>query len=42
MITKEKHPLRVLSFRDHEISGLRPPAAPSRVSHFLAVISGLT
>jgi hypothetical protein len=29
MITKEKHPLRVLFFRDHEISGLRPAAAPS-------------
>jgi hypothetical protein len=23
MITKEKHPMRVLFFRDHEISGLR-------------------
>jgi hypothetical protein len=28
MITKEKHPMRVLFFRDHEISGLRPAAAP--------------
>jgi hypothetical protein len=24
MITKEKHPMRVLFFRDHEISGLGP------------------
>jgi hypothetical protein len=24
MITKEKHPMRVLFFRDHEISELRP------------------
>jgi hypothetical protein len=24
MITKEKSPMRVLFFRDHEISGLRP------------------
>jgi hypothetical protein len=32
MITKEKHPMRVLFFRDHEISGLRPAAAPSPVS----------
>jgi hypothetical protein len=31
MITKEKHPMRVLFFRDHEISGLRPAAAPSPV-----------
>jgi hypothetical protein len=29
MITKEKSPLRALFFRDHEISGLRPAAAPS-------------
>ncbi|MFZ2048633.1 MAG: hypothetical protein WAV12_31915, partial [Trebonia sp.] len=29
MITKEKSPMRVLFFRDHEISGLRPAAAPS-------------
>jgi hypothetical protein len=29
MITKEKHPMRVLFFRDHEISGLSPTAAPS-------------
>jgi hypothetical protein len=35
-------PLRVLFFRDHEISGLRPAAAPSPVSRFLAVISVLT
>jgi len=27
MITKEKHPMRVLFFRDHEISGLGPPGA---------------
>jgi hypothetical protein len=27
MITKKKHPMRVLFFRDHEISGLRPAAA---------------
>jgi hypothetical protein len=32
MITKEKHPMRVLFFRDHEISGLRPATAPSPVS----------
>jgi hypothetical protein len=32
MITKEKHPMRVLFFRDHEISGLRPAAAPSPVN----------
>ena len=31
MITKEKSPMRVLFFRDHEISGLRPTAAPSQV-----------
>jgi len=31
MITKEKSPMRVLFFRDHEISGLRPAAAPSLV-----------
>jgi hypothetical protein len=31
MITKEKSPMRVLFFRDHEISGLRPAAAPLRV-----------
>jgi hypothetical protein len=29
MITKEKSPMRVLFFRDHEISGLGPAAAPS-------------
>jgi hypothetical protein len=29
MITKKKHPMRVLFFRDHEISGLRPAAALS-------------
>jgi hypothetical protein len=27
MITKEKHPMRVLFFRDHEMSGLRAAAA---------------
>jgi hypothetical protein len=27
MITKEKHPVRVLFFRDHEISGLGPAGA---------------
>jgi hypothetical protein len=32
MITKEKSPMRVFFFRDHEISGLRPAAAPSPVS----------
>jgi hypothetical protein len=32
MITKEKHPMRALFFRDHEISGIRPAAAPSPVS----------
>jgi hypothetical protein len=32
MITKEKSPMRALFFRDHEISGLRPAAAPSPVS----------
>jgi len=32
MITKEKSPMRELFFRDHEISGLRPTAAPSPVS----------
>jgi hypothetical protein len=31
MITKEKSPMRELFFRDHEISGLRPAAAPSPV-----------
>jgi hypothetical protein len=31
MITKEKSPMRALFFRDHEISGLRPAAAPSPV-----------
>jgi hypothetical protein len=30
MITKEKSPMRVLFFRDHEISGLRPAAARDR------------
>jgi hypothetical protein len=29
MITKEKHPMRVLFLRDHEISGLRPTALSS-------------
>jgi hypothetical protein len=29
MITKEKSPMRVLFFRDHEISGLRPAGAAS-------------
>jgi hypothetical protein len=29
MITKEKSPMRELFFRDHEISGLRPGAAPN-------------
>jgi hypothetical protein len=28
MITKEKHPVCVLFFRDHEITGLRLAAAP--------------
>jgi hypothetical protein len=28
MITKEKSPMRVLFFRDHEIRGLRPAVAP--------------
>jgi hypothetical protein len=32
MITKEKHPMRVLFFRDHEISGLRLAATPSPAS----------
>src|SRR5271165_6256758 len=32
MITKEKHPMRVFFFRDHEISGLRLAIAPSPVS----------
>jgi hypothetical protein len=27
MIAKEKHPIRVLFFRDHEISGLGPGGA---------------
>ena len=27
MITKEKSPMRVLFFRDHEISGFGPPGA---------------
>jgi hypothetical protein len=30
MITKEKHPMRVLFLRDHEISGLSPPLRPRR------------
>jgi hypothetical protein len=30
MITKEKSPMRVLFFRDHEISGLRRPPRPRR------------
>jgi hypothetical protein len=29
MITKEKHPMRVLFLRDHEISGPGPAVAPS-------------
>jgi hypothetical protein len=29
MITKEESPMRVLFFRDHEISGLRAAAAPA-------------
>jgi hypothetical protein len=33
MITKEKSPMRVLFFRDHEISGLRPALRPRRFSH---------
>jgi hypothetical protein len=36
MITKEKHPMRTIFFRDHEISGLRPSAAPSPVSRPVA------
>ncbi|MFY9864292.1 MAG: SAM-dependent methyltransferase [Trebonia sp.] len=32
MITKEKSPMRVLFFRDHEISGLRPAAAARSLS----------
>jgi hypothetical protein len=33
MITKEKSPIRILFFRDHEISGLRP-AARQGPQHF--------
>src|ERR1700733_4782508 len=32
MITKKNRPMRAIFFRDHEISGLRPTAAPSPVS----------
>jgi hypothetical protein len=36
MITKEKHPIRMLFFRDHENSELRPAAAGARAGaqHF--------
>jgi hypothetical protein len=35
MITKKNLPMRAIFFRDHEISGLRPAAAPcsGRFSH---------
>jgi hypothetical protein len=32
MITKQNLPMRAIFFRDHEISGLGPAAAPSPVS----------
>jgi hypothetical protein len=34
MITKEKSPMRVLFFRDHEISGLRPAGDVVRVGSY--------
>jgi hypothetical protein len=42
MITKEKSPLRALFFRDHEISGLGPAAAPSPVSRPGAPVKDLS
>ena len=45
MITKEKSPIRVLFFRDHEISGLRPAAdteAGQRPQHFKPCSTGAT
>jgi hypothetical protein len=36
MIPEEKHPMRVLFFRDHEISGLSLATAPSPVSRPVA------